>query len=172
MRKIAAFATCAFVACVIALVGCAREGTLTHETIAETGALRVTADNASEGADVAAKGAVTLKEGDALLVSPDLQSGRLEVTLRDASGKTAFDMEASGRVLDTHAVAPGTYDVGVTCKETGTTGALVVSAVSANEFKGQTEALDAALAEVTDNATAQSASGNPAATAATTGESR
>ena len=129
------------------LAGCAGNaggGTLNSEIIAETGAFKVTADNADADAAVTVGGAVTLGKDDALLVSPDLTKGKLYVTLANKSG-TAYEGEASGRMLDTHEVAAGTYDITVACKEAGTTGALVVAAVNADEFEQQDRDLDKAL---------------------------
>ena len=138
----------ALAACMAVLAGCAGSaggGTLNSEIIAETGAFKVTADNADANAGVGVKAAVTLKEDDALLVSPDLTKGKLQVELKDKSGATVFDEVASGRVLDTHELAAGTYDINVTCKEAGTTGALVVAGVNAAEFEQQDRDLDKAL---------------------------
>lgn len=138
---------CALLVCAPALFGCGAKGggTLSSEFVSETGAFRVMADNADANAGVSVSGAVTLKEGDILLVSPDLTSGDLLVKLTDGSGVTAFDEVVSGRVLSTHEVAPGTYDVSVTCNRTGTTGSLVIAAQSAEELEKQNQELEEVL---------------------------
>lgn len=141
---------CALVVCMVALVGCgskAGNGTLSAETVAETGAFKVTANDAKADDGVSKAAALTLNEGDILIVSPDLEKGKLQVTLKDASGNVAFDQEMSGRVLSNHEVKAGTYDVTITCKEAGTTGSILVINQSAEEFAAQNKALDEALAE-------------------------
>lgn len=136
------------VACMVVLAGCAANvggGTLNSEFIEETGAFKVVADNADANSAIGVGAAVTLEEGDALLVSPDLTKGKLQVTLKDKSGNIAFDEEVSGRILDTYEVSAGTFDITVACKEAGTTGALVVAAVNADEFEQQDRDLEKAL---------------------------
>lgn len=148
MTKAALITLAALAACMAILAGCAGNaggGTLSSEVIAETGAFKVIADNADANSAVGISEGVTLKQGDVLLVSPDLTQGKLQVTLTDKSGNTAFDEEASGRILDTHEIEAGTYDIMVACKQAGTTGALVVAAVNAEEFAQQDKDLEKTL---------------------------
>ena len=142
---------CALAVGVVALVGCggkAGGGTLTAQKIEETGAFQVTADNADRDAGIGTDNAVTLKEGDELLVSPDLTKGRVQVTLKDKSENVAFDKEVTGRVLNTYEVAPGTYDVKIVCKEAGTTGTVLVTNKNAKENAAENKALEKTLEEV------------------------
>lgn len=148
MTKAALITLVALAACMAMLAGCAGNaggGTLSSEVIAETGAFKVIADNADANSAVGISEGVTLKQGDVLLVSPDLTKGKLQVTITDKSGNTAFDAETSGRVLETHEIETGTYDITVACKQAGTTGALVVAAVNAEEFEQQDQDLEKAL---------------------------
>ena len=133
-------------ASVLALAGCAGgKGTLSAEVIAETGAFKIVASDAPNNAGIKSAGAVTLKDGDALIVSPDLQKGSLQVTITSGSGTVVLDEKVDGRILDTYEVNPGTYDVEVTCKQAGTTGALVIAATNAAEFEKQNKDLEAVL---------------------------
>lgn len=155
MKKHTMMATLIVVACALSvsvamLAGCGGKvggGTLSAEIIAETGAFKVTADNADAKAAIETEEAITLKEGDVLLVSPDLTRGKMQLTITSKSGEVVYDEEKSGRVLSTHEIAPGVYNVNVTCKEAGTTGSLLVVGTSAEDYEKQNGALDAALTQ-------------------------
>lgn len=138
----------ALATCLAALAGCASNaggGTLHSEFVAETGAFKVTADNVDANAAITVGGAVTIKKGDVLLVSPDLTKGKLQVTLTDKSGKTAFDKTLSGRILDTYEMDEGTYDITIVCKETGTTGSLLAIGANAAEYEQHDHELEEIL---------------------------
>lgn len=142
-----AIITCLLVVGMFILAGCAGRGSLSSDIIDETGAYKVTADDAGKGSAVMASGGVTVKEGQIVVVSPDLQKGSLQLKLIDSSNKTVFDEKITGRVLDTHEFDFGEYAISVTCNEDGTTGTLLVVAVDAAEFEKQNQDLEAALAE-------------------------
>ena len=141
-----------FVASMFALAGCAGGskggGTLSSEILEETNAFKVTADNADGKSGVKVDGAIVLKESDVLVVSPDLQKGKLQVKLLDKSDNAVFDKEVSGQVLDSYEVAAGEYAISVDCLEGGTTGTLLVVAVDAEEFEQQNQDLEKALETV------------------------
>lgn len=143
------FAIGILAATIFALGGCAGGqnpgGTLSSEILEETGAFKVTADNTSKDSGLMVSGAVTLKEGDVLLVSPDLTKGKLHVKLLDDADNAVFDEDVDGRVLDTYQIDPGEYAISVDCVEGGTTGSLVIAAVNAEEFEQQSDDLVEAL---------------------------
>lgn len=149
MRTVLVACACILAVCTVVLTGCGSKGagTLSSEIIAETGAFKATASDAKLDAGVGASAAITIKDGDVLMVSPDLTQGKMQVTLTDDSGKVAFDQEVSGRVLDTYEVDPGTYDINMTCKEAGTTGTVLAASNNKEELAAQDKALDEALEE-------------------------
>ncbi|MGI6221288.1 MAG: hypothetical protein ACOYIP_05415 [Coriobacteriales bacterium] len=144
MKKILAIIAAAALCLVIA--GCAGNGTLSDEIIDETGAFKITADDAGEGSALASLGGgLVVEEGQIVVVSPDLEKGSLTVKLLGSDGNAVLDQVAEGRVLSTAELAPGDYSVEVTCDKNGTTGTLMISAIDRAEFEQQNQALDDAV---------------------------
>ena len=145
MKRTIACAVAAALACMLLLAGCAGRGTLSSAIDDETGAYKVTANDAGKDSAVVAGGGVILEEGQILVVSPDLTKGSLQVRLVDGSNNVVLNEKVSGRVLATFDIAPGEYAIGVTCNENGTTGTLLVASVNVAEFEQQNQDLDAIL---------------------------
>ena len=136
-------ATLAIAVCVAAC-GTGSAGTLGIEALDEVSGIRVVAENAGSDQRATTSGAITLGEGDVLLISHDLTKGALHLTVTSQDGATvAYDDVAEGRVLFTCEAAPGVYDVEVTGE--GTTGSMVVCAQSAAELEAQDASLTEAL---------------------------
>lgn len=131
----------------LALVGCtsAANSVFGVDVIEETGALKVTADNAEKDATLTMS--LSVEEGSLALLSPDLQSGAIEVIFSDDSGSNvALDQTIDGRILSTYPIDPGDYKVTIICAKDGTTGTAVIATPNAEEVAQQ----DAALQEVLD----------------------
>ena len=121
----------AALACVVAVAGCAGRGSLS-DTVDDTGTYTITADDAAKDAAVASfGGGVTIGEGQALSVRPDLEKGSLQVKLMNAGGEVVLDVNARGDMPSTHELEPGEYSLSVTCNDNGTTGKLVIGPVAA-----------------------------------------
>jgi hypothetical protein len=149
MRK-SVFASSVALALVLGLVGCGSgtgAPTLGIEPLTEVSGVRVTAENASADQIATAEGAITVGDGELILISPDLTKGALHLTIvsEDGSAKP-YDDEASGRVLFTADADPGVYNVEVSGNDA--TGTMVVCAQSKDELAAQ----DASLAEALEDA--------------------
>ncbi len=115
-------------ACIVVIAGCAGQGYLKDEVDDATGSYKITASDAAKDSSIGSLGGgISIKDGQKLLVSPDLEKGSLQVRLLDAGSETVLDVEASGSAASTHELAPGDYSIGVTCNEDGTTGTLLVA---------------------------------------------
>ena len=125
------------------LTACAKASTLGLETIEETGAFKVTAENAIE--KQSASSSFSLKEGQVLMISPVLESGKIKVVLANASTDAGvFEQAVDGKVLSTYDVAPGEYKITVSGVN-GATGTVVIAAVDKAEWDAQDAALVEAL---------------------------
>lgn len=147
-------------ACVLALVGCAGKGSLSDDIDDTTGAFTFTADDAGKDSTVGSLGGgIDIKDGQILVVSPNLEKGSLQLGLMDEDMDVALDETVSGRQLTTHELDAGSYSIMVKSLEDGTTGTMVVVAVDADEFEKQNKDLEAVLANVgvdADEATSSS----------------
>ena len=132
------------------LTGCAGKGSLSSEIIDETGAYKVTANDAGKGSAVMMSGGFVVEEGQIVAVSPDIKKGNLQVKLMDASGEVVLDEKVTGSVLETFELDPGDYAIAVACNENGATGTVLVVPVGAAEFEKQNQNLEAALAAMAE----------------------
>ena len=139
-------------ALVLGLAGCgsgadAGAGTLGIEPLTEVSGVRVTAENAGDDQMATSEGAITVGDGELILISPDLTKGALHLTIVSEDGSMKpYDDEASGRVLFTTDADPGVYNVEVKGKDA--TGTMVVCAQSKEELAAQDASLDEALEQV------------------------
>lgn len=135
--KMATLLVVAAVACV--LVACGSH-TMSLETLEEVSGVKVTAENAGEDDAVLSEGAITVADGDALIISPNLDKGSFNLTVTADDGKVvAYDNVVEGKVLFQTDAEPGTYDVRVSGN--GATGWMTVFAQPANELAEQNESL-------------------------------
>lgn len=139
---------CAMVVGMFALAGCAGKGSLSSEINDETGAYIYKADDAGSGSSVLASGGFVVKEGQIVVMSPDMSKGSLQLKLLDSKNNAVLNEKATGRVLSTFEVAPGDYGIGVACNENGSTGSLVVAVVDKAEFEKQNQDLEKYLGAV------------------------
>ena len=131
---------------VFALAACSKS-TYSQEVLEnDTGGmyLKITAENASESSATTSE-ALSVEDGDVIVISPDLTKGAIHVTITSTDGKEiAYDDDADGRVLFTVEAQPGTYDAKTTGVN-GATGSMTIFTMSAAEFGEQNAALEEIL---------------------------
>lgn len=114
-------------ACVLFVGGCAGRGSLSNDIDDSTGAYIYTADDAGKGSSVGSLGGgIDIAEGQVLTVNSELERGSLQLRLLDASGEVVLNEEITGQTITSHELEPGSYSIGVTCNEDGTTGTVTV----------------------------------------------
>ncbi|MBP3892426.1 MAG: hypothetical protein J6D34_00115 [Atopobiaceae bacterium] len=129
----------------LTLGACGGPSTYSQEVLTEASGIKVTAENGKSGDEALTKGAITVKEGDVIVISPFTEKGSFHLTITSSEGEVIYDDDASGKVLYTIGAAPGTYDV----KTSGNnvTGWMTVAAQSSADLIAQDEALADALSE-------------------------
>jgi len=133
---VAAFALAA------SLVACGGGGPASygHELLDEAVGIRVTAENADNTHTATTEGALDVKDGDVIVISPFLDKGSIHVTITSQDGKTiVYDDDADGKVMYNVEAAPGTYNVTTTANNA--TGWVTIFAESAKEQAEQNAAL-------------------------------
>ena len=138
MRKNIAFvfACCAF-ALMLGLVACGGASKYSQEPLEEASGIKVTAENAGSDSSATTGGAITVKEGDVIVISPCLDKGSFHLTITSADGKiVAYDGDAEGRIMFFIEAEPGSYDV-ATRGNGGTTGWMTVFSQNAQELADQ-----------------------------------
>ena len=139
-----AFMCCAF-ALMLGLAACGGKSTLAQETLDDADGIKVTAENAGSDNSAMTEGAITVKEGDVIVISPCMDKGSFHLTIASADGKVvAYDDDADGKVMFAINAEPGTYDV-TTSGNGGTTGWMTVFSQNAQELADQDAALAAEL---------------------------
>ena len=124
----------AALSCVAILGGCAGRGYLSDEIDDKTGGYAYTADDAGKGSAVASLGGgIDIKDGQVLVVDSKLEKGSLQLRLLDAAGEVVLDEKESGTAIAQHELESGSYSIGVTCNEDGTTGTLHVAPMNKDE---------------------------------------
>ena len=136
--------------CVVALAACKVESSTSaysQITLSEASGVKVEAQNAGSDMEALTEEAIEVRQGDVIVISPDLTQGSIHVTITPSKGGAAiYDSDATGRVLYTIEAAPGEYDVKT--RGNGATGSMTVFAQSSSELAAQ----DAALTEGLENA--------------------
>ena len=127
----------------LALAACSGPSTYSQELLEEADGIKVIAENAGSDQTAITEGAITVKEGDVIVISPCMDKGSFHLTITSQDGKTvAYDDDASGRVLFTIDAEPGVYDVKTSGNDA--TGWMTVFSSNAKEEA----ALNASLNEV------------------------
>ena len=134
-------AVCAIaVACALAACG-NTVATLSLEDMTAVSGVRVEAENAGADQEAVSQGAITVAEGDVIVISPSLDKGGFNLTITSAEdGTVVYDDEASGRVMYQIGALPGTYDVSVSGNN-GATGWMTVFAASESQLAATSDAL-------------------------------
>lgn len=128
-----------------ALVACGASS-MELETLEDVSGVKVTAENAGVDNVVTSEGAITVAEGDVIVISPFLDKGAFNLTITEHdTGAVVYDDAAEGKVMFPTSAEPGTYDVEVSGD--GATGWMTVFAISADEVEQQNASLEEALEE-------------------------
>ncbi len=117
------------------------------DLLEDASGVKVTAENAGSKDAAVSEGAITVAEGDVIVISPCLDKGSFHLTITEHDNGTAvYDDDAEGRILFTIEAAPGTYDVEVSGN--GATGWMTVFSESTSDLAAQDESLAETLEEV------------------------
>ena len=86
----------------------------------------VTAKNAA--ADATASGAMTVEEGECVVISSNIKKGEMSIMFKDHTGNIELNEAYNGSGFSSYTITPGEYDVtaAVTQKATGTITVLVL----------------------------------------------
>lgn len=143
-KIVSAIAGCALA---VTLIACnTTSSSYAQSTLDEVSGIKVEATNADSESTATTDGAIEVKEGETIVVSPDLQKGTFHLNITSADGKTVvYDDDVEGRVMYTVAAAPGTYTV--TTSGNNTTGTLFVFSLNQEDLIEQDSELAEALAE-------------------------
>ena len=145
MKPLKFAALCASLALAVMLVACGRSS-YTQELLTDAVGIKVTAENADSSQTATTEGALVVNEGDVVVISPFTEKGSFHLTITSEDGKTvAYDDDASGKVLYTINIAPGTYTV--TTSGNKVTGWMSVAVHSQEELAMQEQELAKALEE-------------------------
>jgi len=126
------------------LVACGSPSSYEQTLLDEASGIKVTAENASAGSSAVTENAITVEEGDVIVISPFTQNGSFHLTITSQDGKTTvYDDDASGKVLFSIEAEPGVYNV--TTSSNGVTGWMTVFAESQDDINEQDEALEDAF---------------------------
>ena len=138
--------TLATLALSLSLVACGAH-TLTLEQLDEASGVKVTAENAGADDEVTSGGAITVADGDTIIISPCLDKGSFNLTITNQEdGTVVYDEKAEGRVMFQTGAVPGVYDVKVSGNKA--TGWMTVFAAPVDEITEQDASLAGALEEL------------------------
>lgn len=145
MKRIASIAAVPMLC--LALVACGK-GSLEQSLLDEASGVKVVAENAGTGTQALTESAITVEEGDLIVISPMLDKGSFHLTITSDADKTViYDEDVDGQVLFSIEAAPGSYTVATGSNDA--TGEMTVFAEDADEYAS----LDASLAEALEDAT-------------------
>lgn len=111
MKSIKAISGIAALALAITLAACGGKGTLEQVTLDEADGIKVTAENASTDQEATTTGAITVEEGDGIIISPFTEKGSFHLTITSSDGEAIYDDDVDGKVYFMIDAEPGTYDV-------------------------------------------------------------
>lgn len=121
------------------LVACGKHS-LAIELLEDAPGVRVTAENAGKDNVATSEGAITVADGDVIVISPCLDKGSFNLTITNHDdGTVVYDDVAEGRIWFQTEATPGTYDVSVSGNKA--TGWMTVFAASSEFVSGQDESL-------------------------------
>ena len=125
-----------------------------QQTLDEVSGIKVEAENAGSDSSATTEGAITVEEGDTIVISPNIEKGSIHLTITSEDGKTTvFDDDVSGKVMFTQAAKPGVYNV--TTSGNGATGEMMVFAQSQDELAKQNADLADAIEDATEDIEAE-----------------
>lgn len=131
---------------VVGLAACGKHS-LTLELLDEASGVRVTAENAGSDDIVSSEGAITVSDGDVIIISPCMDKGGFHLTITGDDGATVvYDEDVDGRIWFQTGAVPGTYDVAVSGTG-GSTGWMTVFSASADDLEAEGQSLEEALTD-------------------------
>lgn len=146
MKPMKFAALVASLALAVMLVACGGPTSYSQELLTEAVGIKVTAENADSSQTATTEGALVVNEGDTVVISPFTEKGSFHLTITSEDGKTvAYDDDASGKILYTIGIDPGTYTV--TTSGNNVTGWMTVAVHSQEELAMQEQSLNEALEE-------------------------
>ena len=140
--KLLRFASLAVaLACAVALGACSYHVAMyAQSTLDDASGIKVVAENAAPDSTCTTGAAITVEEGDVIVVSPFTEKGSFHLTITPTGdGDPIFDEDVSGKVLFTVDAEPGSYDV--TTSGDGVTGWMTVFAQDSAELAAQNASL-------------------------------
>ena len=147
MKKINKLAKTLIVVAMVCLLAACGKHSMSLELLDEASGVKVTAENAGKDDVVTSEGAITVEDGDVIVISPFLDKGSFKLTITNTDdGTVVYDDVAEGKVLFQIDAVPGTYTV--EASGNGATGWMTVFAESADEIEEQDESLAEALEDV------------------------
>lgn len=126
-------------------LGACGKSSYAQETLTEASGIKVTAENGKSSDEAFTEGAITVNEGDVIVISPFTEKGSFHLTITSSEGEVIYDEDASGKVLYTIGAKPGVYDV--TTSGNDVTGWMTVFAQSKADIIAQDESLKEVLDE-------------------------
>jgi hypothetical protein len=155
--KVKKFLLMAVAVAMVCVLGACNSGSIKLEMLEEADGVKVTADHANKDNVATCESALTVADGDVIVISPCLDKGsfHLVITEHDA-GTVLYDEDVDGRIMFPIEAAPGEYNVEVSGNKA--TGWMTVFAKSSEELEAEDAALDEVLEqegveveELTDN---------------------
>lgn len=132
------------------LAACGGASSYSQESLEDAKGIKVTAENAGSDSGAYTESAITVEDGDVIVISPCMDKGSFHLTIvSDDDDSTLYDEDVDGRVFFTIEAEPGTYSVKTSGNKA--TGWMTVFAESSEELAEQ----DASLAEALEDAKAE-----------------
>ena len=128
---------------VFSLAACGGEGSMKLDN-GEDGIIKVTAENAGKKSE--GVGYITIAEGECLVISPVLEKGAYQVTVRDGADKVILDESVEGKVMQAYPLDAGDYSLLITCTKTAS-GTMQIMPYSIEQLEKENASLAKALQE-------------------------
>ena len=101
----------AALALAVTLSACGGKASYEQVTLDEADGIKVTAENAGSDQTATTTGAITVEEGDGIIISPFTEKGSFHLTITSSDGEAIYDDDVDGKVYFMIDAEPGTYDV-------------------------------------------------------------
>jgi hypothetical protein len=115
------------------------------DLLEDASGVKVTAENAGSKDAAVSEGAITVAEGDVIVISPCLDKGSFHLTITSSDGEAIYDDDVDGKVYFMIDAEPGTYDV--TTSGNRVTGWMTVFSQNKDDEAAINDSLDETLAE-------------------------
>ena len=135
----------AALALAVTLSACGGKASYEQVTLDEADGIKVTAENANADQEATTTGAITVEEGDGIIISPFTEKGSFHLTITSSDGEAIYDDDVDGKVYFMIDAEPGTYDV--TTSGNRVTGWMTVFSQNKDDEAAINASLDEAFAE-------------------------